>query len=237
MRTSSRILSLLVLALSASSLKAFAETEEPVEGGEIPGRQAHRRGVRTRPVAGRRLGNGQNWSARGNGCSNDNVQIIENGETFSIILSDFTLNLPQGDRSHGADHTSACTINLMLTPPEGMMFAGLYQVISGGVIKSEKSRVALRVNYSIGPRGYRAQPLIWERGAVDASSLDSIFSLQLENPTLPRIVRCREQVKYRMRMVLNGTRANARDEFIMAGIDSLDGQFITNVRPVFVPCR
>jgi hypothetical protein len=228
---------LLIAAAAAPTLSQAQEHGEPVPGNEAPGRERQRRGSRARPVQGRLISRGDNWTARGTGCREDTIQIIENGSVFSIILSDFQLNLPQGDRSHGTDHVIGCTVNITLTPPEGMMFSGVYQTVSGGVVKSEKSRVALRMNYSIGNRGFRASPLIYERGAVGAADPNSLFTMELENLNMPRAIRCREQVKYRMRLQLNGTRANARDEFIMAGVDSLDGEFITNVRPVFVACN
>lgn len=228
----------IVLALASGALSAHADSAtDPVDGGNIPGRSAVRRGQRSRPVPGQRLAHGQNWWAAGRGCLPDSTQVLFNGETFSVVMDDMRVDLPQGDRSRGTEHEIGCTINILLTPPPGMMFGGLYQTISGGVVKSEKSRVAMRANYSIGPHGFHADPVIYPRGAVAPTDNDSTFTMTLEDTKLPTMPRCQEQVRYRMRMVINAMRASPQTEFVSAGIDTLDGQFVTNVRPVYVPCR
>jgi hypothetical protein len=202
---------------------------------EAPDRETFLPGRRTRPLPGNRVRDENGVSISGTGCTDADTQVIRNGDAFSVIFGSLGVNLNAGQR--GNEKNQSCSVHMRLDPPPGQMIVGFYQVISGGIIKSDKSVFILRASYALNGRRYTMKPFQLKKGSVvDAADPESVFSIALENTKLPSIVKCRESVKYSLLVHLFGSRSGL-DQFVNSGIDSVDGEFVTNIRPVYAPCR
>jgi hypothetical protein len=177
---------------------------------------------------------GSGWMASGNGCSNNDVTVLENGQTFSILFNSFAINMNEGSPQDGQSVSIFCDVRLNLTPPPGQRIVGFTQTFSGSIMKSTNSLAMLNVQYLLSGRRVSQFPLMWQRGqGIGAESDQSHFAVTLRNdaPTT-----CNGSQDYGMRMDLTATRDDIQRAYVLAGVDSLDGEFALQIQPLYAPC-
>jgi|GEM_PF-2811219 len=170
-------------------------------------------------------------------CSKKNMDIIENGDTLSILLHDFGANMPEGEKGDGKLMMKDCSFGVRITFPKDQYLASLRQVFSGGIIKSEKASGQLIVVSKILMEQPMREPLRWKKGeAITPESDNSIFDITLEE-TLKKPAVCLGRVNYRTRLTLQAQRPTEKDHFI-AAVDSIDSEFMQRVDlvPEWQPC-
>lgn len=221
---------------AAVNLKpVIASPQAPAQDDEdwdSPDETEHRKGIHRGKVKGNPYH--RQFITEGNACSKEDIQIVTNGDAVSVVLSRFVLDLPEGDRAAGTQKTAFCKVGLNLTPPEGKRIVGFRQTFSGSILKSRDTRVALDVTYKLGKRKVSKLPFVWKRGeVVSPEMVDSIFALGVKNRLKSK---CRPELDYILRLDLYGVRDSIKNDFILAGIDTVDGQFAIDIEPIYAPC-
>jgi hypothetical protein len=168
----------------------------------------------------------------GNACNNGNTQVIDNGNTLSVIFDSFGVNMPQGDYGDGTSVRKTCTFRVQLTPPSGFYLAGFKQLYSGGLIKSRRASAQLNIRYNIGTIVGSPLPIIWGEGSeIRPEDSASLFSRTYNNDLL--VASCGGSTNYGINMQFTGTRRNTFGEYLVGGLDSVDATFAQKV--VLIP--
>lgn len=173
-----------------------------------------------------------NYVAGGTSCNMNNVSVIENGNSLSVLFDEFGVNMPQGDVGDGTSARKSCTFRIALTPPNGYYLAGFRQVYSGGIIKSGGSSGQLNIRYNVG--SVVGQPLaivFREREVIRPQDPQSLFSREYYNNLL--VANCGGQTNYGINMSFTATRRSTWNEHLMGGLDSVDADFVQ--RLVLIP--
>jgi hypothetical protein len=176
----------------------------------------------------------RSWISEGNACAPGSISVVENGTAVSILLDRFQLSMQDGDRGVGKRESIFCRIHVDLTPPPGMRLKGFKQVYAGAIAKSRDTKVWLDVKYRLGKRESNPIPFVWKRGAIAPSDPDSNFQIAVRTRLKSK---CRPELSYMVRLDLSGMRDSRVNDFILAGIDSIDGVFSVDLEPEFAPCE
>jgi hypothetical protein len=167
------------------------------------------------------------WIAGGTACNAGNVNVVENGNTLSVLFDEFGVFMPEGDVGDGMSIRRSCTFRIQLTPPSGFYLAGFKQVYSGGVIKSSRSSAQLNVRYNVGSAVGTPLPIVFREGQViRPEDSQSMFTRTYDNNLL--VANCGGNTVYGLNMSLTATRRNYR-EHIVGGLDSVDADFSQKV--------
>lgn len=172
------------------------------------------------------------WAAGGTACNSSNVSVIDNGTSLAVLFDGFGINMPEGDMGDGLSARKSCTFRIQLTPPRGYYLAGFKQTYSGGVIKSRRSSAQLNIRYNIGSVVGQPLPIVFRDGdEIAPEDIDSLFTRQYDTNLL--VASCGGSTTYGLNMSLTGTRRNASYEHIIAGLDSVDADFVQKM--VLIP--
>lgn len=167
----------------------------------------------------------------GTACNYNNVSVIQNGESISILFDEFGVNMSQGDFSGGTSARKTCNFRIQLTPPQGFYLAGFKQVYSGGLIKSRNSSAQLNVRYNIGSVVGQPLPIVWREGQTIRPEDDaSLFSRTYYNDLL--VASCGGSTVYGLNMNMTATRRSVQ-EHLVGGLDSVDADFVQRI--VLIP--
>jgi hypothetical protein len=165
------------------------------------------------------------YIAGGKSCNNNNVSVIQNGNSLAVLFDAFGVNMPQSSYGEGASVRKTCNFRITMTPPNGFYLAGFRQVYSGGLIKSARSSARLDVRYNVGSVIGMPAPVVWSEGTVirpeDASST---FTRTYNNNLL--VANCGGSTIYGINMTLSATRRNTSTEFVVGGLDTIDADFV-----------
>lgn len=165
----------------------------------------------------------------GGPCAKKNMDIIENGDVISILLHDFGANMPQGEEGDGRFVRRVCDFRMRITFPKEEYLAGLKQVFSGGLIKSEKASGQLHIFSRILHDIAMVQPLQWKAGkAITPEQPESVFTITLDEK-LPKPVICSGRMNYATRLTLQAQRPNTNKEFFIGAVDSIDTELTQRV--------
>ena len=168
------------------------------------------------------------WNAGGTSCNAGNVQVLDNGNSLSVLFDAFGVNMPQGDSGDGLSSRKTCTFRIQLTPPKGYYLAGFRQTYSGGLIKSSRSSAQLNIRYNIGSVVGNPLPIVWRQGeTIRPEDPSSIFNKVYYNNLL--VASCGGSTVYGINMTFSATRPNMFGEHLVGGLDSVDADFIQRV--------
>lgn len=170
-------------------------------------------------------------------CGKRNTQVIENGDTLSVLFDDFGINMPAGQNGDGKTAQRACNFKIRITYPRDRYLSGLKQVFSGGVIKSKNAVGDLQLLTFMGQLNRGFPGVDWKRGKeITAESADSVFTRVAEE-TFPEPRACSGQLRYHMRIALRAMRPDNR-EFFIGGLDSYDAELVQKLDliPRWKPC-
>src|SRR5262245_3644104 len=82
----------------------------------------------------------------GRQCREDAVQLLQNGDAFSILFNQLSVNLDAGNASAGRARSEGCHLQVLFKIPNNMCISKLDQTFSGGVIKSKNSSGFLQIS-------------------------------------------------------------------------------------------
>lgn len=165
--------------------------------------------------------------AGGTSCNSNNVSVIDNGDTVSVLFDEFGVNMPQSDQGDGMNTRKTCNFRIQLTPPNGFYLAGFKQLYSGGIIKSRNSSAQLNIRYNIGPVQGRPLAVNFQRGAaIGPTNSQSQFSRTYYDPLL--VANCGGRTTYGINMQFSAAR-DSYGEFVIGGLDSVDASFVQKV--------
>ena len=178
------------------------------------------------------------WIAGGTSCNSNNVSVVNNGETLSVLFNEFGINMPEGDYGEGTAVRKTCNFRVSVTPPKGYYLASFRQVYSGGIIKSRGSSAQLSVRYNIGSVVGIPNPITFREGvAIRPEDMSSLFTRTFINDLA--VISCGGSTVYGINMTFSGTRRDPYREFLVGGLDSVDADFVQEVMliPEFRLCR
>lgn len=173
---------------------------------------------------------------KGNGCEGTSYT-TQNGNTLSILFSQFLINMPMGDPGgDGLQTKKICAVKVKLNPPDGMLLSGFRQLFTGGIIKSKQAVMRLEITYRMGGHE-KSQSMKWERSEkIGPENPESVFS-QYFDEDMPVKPKCKEKQQYTLRMELHGKRKD-RVDFLVGGLDSVDTEAVPAIKvlPVWKQC-
>ena len=179
-----------------------------------------------------------NWVAGGTACNFNNVGVIENGNSLSVLFDEFMVNMPQGQQGEGTSVRKSCTFRIQLTPPNGFYLAGFRQVYSGGLIKSRGSSAQVNIRYNVGSVVGQPIPILFREGVeIRPEDSNSLFTRTYDNNLL--VANCGGSTVYGLNMSLTATRRSTWNEHVVGGLDSVDADFQQKIIliPEFRLCR
>jgi hypothetical protein len=162
------------------------------------------------------------WAASGNGCNANNVSVLDSGNTLAVLFDEFGIRMPAGQTGDGLTSTKNCNFQISVQVPSGYYLSGFTQLFQGGILKSARSAAQLKIQYVVGPAGGHPIALVWNANqAIDASSPNSSFSRQIDEPLAPLFCDNAKPMFYKLAMSFNGMRPSLND-FLEGGLDSVD---------------
>lgn len=178
---------------------------------------------------------GDTWGdfiASGTACNSSTVYPITNGNALSVLFSDFSVGMNEFSRfPDGLQARKTCNFRMKITPPRGYYLARLRQVFSGGIIKSANSSASLAIRFNIGTSVERPFPVVFPEGySINPGDLDSVFEQEYDN--FFTVASCGGGSIYGVNMSITAARRNY-SEFLLAGVDSEDAEFTTQIK--FIP--
>lgn len=174
----------------------------------------------------------------GGDCTKNNSQLLENGDTVSVIFDNFGVNLRDGERSDGLAARKNCWLRLKVKAPKEKYLASLEQVFRGGVVKSRDAAARFVLRYNLAHIDRERIPMNWPRGReIRPSDAESNFEHTIADD-LPD-ERCGKMINYTVSMVFTGARPAFKNEFVLGGLDTVDTQFKSRMRlvPKWKKCR
>jgi len=169
------------------------------------------------------------YKSFGRKCTGDAVQVLTNGNTFSILFNEFGINMSEGDRTEGKARAEVCHVIVDFNVPNNQCLDRLDQVLSGGIIKSRNSSGVLNVAYSV-PAIADVKHIIWKYGnEIRPEDEDSLFTLDLSKAA-NRHVCIRGNIRYNLVMVYSAVRKTFSPDFFISNVDSEDSEITLRLR-------
>lgn len=178
------------------------------------------------------------WIAGGTACDNNSVQVINNGNSVSVLFDNFAVNMPQRQNGDGMSARKTCNFRITMTPPNGYYLANFRQVYSGGLIKSLRASGQLNIRYNIGSVVGNPLPIVWPSGvAIAPEDPRSLFTRTYQNNLA--VANCGGSTVYGINMSFSATRPSVINDFLVGGLDSVDADFIQRLEliPEWALCR
>lgn len=167
----------------------------------------------------------------GTACNANNVSVIDNDSSLSVLFSEFGVNMPQFDFGEGSSIRKTCSFRIQLTPPKGYYLANFRQVYSGGLIKSRRASAQLNIRYNVGTAIGSPAPLVWSEGVeITPENPNSLYSRTYSNNLM--VASCGGSTVYGINMQLSALRRST-SEYLVGGLDSVDADFVQKL--VLIP--
>lgn len=168
----------------------------------------------------------------GTACNANNVSVIDNGTSLSVLFDEFGVYMPQMDYGDGSSVRKTCSFRIQLTPPKGYYLANFRQVYSGGLIKSRRSSAQLNIRYNVGTAVGQPTPIVWGEGTeITPDNPRSLFSRTYSNDLL--VASCGGSTVYGINMQLSALRRSTNQDYVVGGLDSVDADFVQKL--VLIP--
>jgi hypothetical protein len=168
----------------------------------------------------------------GTACNANNVSVIDNGSSLSVLFDEFGVNMPQNDYGDGSSARKTCSFRIQLTPPTGYYLANFRQVYSGGLIKSRRSSARLNIRYNVGSAVGQPLPIVWNEGVeITPDNPNSLFQRSYTNNLL--VASCGGSTVYGINMQLSALRRSTSQDYVVGGLDSVDADFVQKL--VLIP--
>lgn len=163
------------------------------------------------------------FQAFGGRCNTNNVQLLTNGNAFSVLFNEFGINMPAGQVGDGIARTEVCQVWIDFKIPTGKCLARLEQVFSGGVIKSKNSLGYLSIAYAI-PGIAGSKLTQWNFGdEIQPEDADSLFTINLSQSASPYVC-VTGKVRYVGALTYSAVRYSYSPDFFISNVDSQDSE-------------
>jgi hypothetical protein len=187
------------------------------------------------------------WSypieVHGNGCDPNALDVLDNGNTLSVLFTELGINMPQGDRGDGLRAGRYCRMIFPFQEPRGYRVVKLHQLVDGGVIKSVGAQGTLRAQYRVSTAPWYGKNLaaanrIKEFPRAHAIDADSNFSLNLDSKFVPG--QCGRTLYFTVYLEFIAERRNL-NQFFIGAVDSFDTDLapmiLAQTRPQWQKCK
>ncbi len=167
-------------------------------------------------------------TTHGRKCRGQDVQLLQNGNAFSLLFNRFAIELNAGESTNGYAEVETCVVTLDIRLPADRCLEQVDQVFSGGILKSSRSRGSLLIAYNI--HGVYGQALKQWRlnNPINPEDADSIFSINFSKRPRPSCIKGR--VRYTALIIMEAFRYSLANDHFLSQIDSNDAELFLRLR-------
>jgi len=176
------------------------------------------------------------WQLGGD-CKREGSQIIVNGDTVSILLDKFGVELRENEKKDRRVDSNTCSIRVMIEPIPGYSVTGFRQLFQGSIIKSIDSMASLKIRYLIRHLDKTVLPYEWKKGKrIQPEDDASIITINYDDTWKEDT--CGKPIYFTLQMIFSAKRENLKD-YVIGSLDTVDTDFIRKIRlqPKLSPCR